>query len=84
MQFWLEQYFVHHLLTMGSLLNKINGGAGALFITKNYTGDVLLFDMLEQEAEDLGIPVRKILVTDDVAVETREGTTGRRGVADCL
>lgn len=62
-------------------LKKTNGGAGALFIIKNYTGDILLFDMAAEEAEDMGIPVRKVLVTDDVAVERREGTTGRRGVA---
>jgi dihydroxyacetone kinase-like protein len=62
-------------------LKKCNGGAGALFIIKNYTGDILLFDMAEEEAADLGIPVKKVLVTDDVAVERREGTTGRRGVA---
>lgn len=62
-------------------LKKTNGGAGALFIIKNYTGDILLFDMAAEEAEDMGISVRKVLVTDDVAVERREGTTGRRGVA---
>lgn len=62
-------------------LKWTNGGAGALFIIKNYTGDILLFDMAADEAEDMGIPVRKVLVTDDVAVERREGTTGRRGVA---
>lgn len=62
-------------------LERTNGGAGALFIVKNYTGDRLLFDMLEEEAKDRDIPVRTILVTDDVAVDDREGTTGRRGVA---
>jgi dihydroxyacetone kinase-like protein len=62
-------------------LQRCNGGAGALFIVKNYTGDILLFDMAAEEAADLGIPVKRVLVTDDVAVERREGTTGRRGVA---
>ena len=62
-------------------LERVDGGAGVLFIIKNYTGDILLFDMAEEEAEDRGIPVRKALVTDDVAVDDREGTTGRRGVA---
>lgn len=62
-------------------LERCNGGKGALFIIKNYTGDILLFDMLEEEAQDRDIPVKKVLVTDDVAVEEREGTTGRRGVA---
>ena len=62
-------------------LERCDGGAGALFIIKNYTGDILLFDMAEEEAADRGIPVKKVLVTDDVAVENRAGTTGRRGVA---
>jgi len=62
-------------------LERCNGGEGAFFIVKNYTGDILLFDMLEEEAQDRDIPVKKVLVTDDVAVEEREGTTGRRGVA---
>lgn len=62
-------------------LKRINGGAGVLFIVKNYTGDILLFDMVAEEAEDMGIPVKRVVVADDVAVERREGTTGRRGVA---
>jgi dihydroxyacetone kinase-like protein len=62
-------------------LQRCNGGAGALFIVKNYTGDILLFEMAAEEAADLGIPVKQVLVTDDVSVERREGTTGRRGVA---
>lgn len=62
-------------------LKRCDGGAGALFIIKNYTGDILLFDMAEEEALEMGIPVKKVLVCDDVAVERREGTTGRRGVA---
>jgi len=62
-------------------LEKVDGGSGVLFIIKNYTGDILLFEMAEEEAEDMGIPVKKIIVTDDVSVEVKEGTTGRRGVA---
>lgn len=62
-------------------LEKVNGGAGVLFIIKNYTGDILLFDMAEEEAEDMDMPVKKVVVADDVSVEEREGTTGRRGVA---
>ncbi|MCR4425128.1 MAG: dihydroxyacetone kinase subunit DhaK [Firmicutes bacterium] len=62
-------------------LEACDGGAGALFIVKNYTGDILLFDMLADEAADRGIPTKRVLVVDDVAVDNREGTTGRRGVA---
>lgn len=54
---------------------------GVLFIIKNYTGDRLLFDMLSEEAEDMGIPTRSVVVADDVAIAEREGTPGRRGVA---
>ncbi|BER91681.1 dihydroxyacetone kinase subunit DhaK [Atrimonas thermophila] len=54
---------------------------GVLFIIKNYTGDRLLFDMLSEEAEEMGIPTRSVVIADDVAIAEREGTPGRRGVA---
>src|SRR5205809_1596834 len=46
----------------------VDSGAGVLFIVKNYTGDVLNFDMAAELAEDEGINVGKVLVEDDVAV----------------
>jgi dihydroxyacetone kinase-like protein len=58
---------------------KVNGGAGVLQIVKNYTGDVLNFQMAEELAGDEGIEVRSVLVNDDVAVEDSLYTAGRRG-----
>lgn len=57
----------------------VDGGAGVLQIVKNYTGDVLNFQMAEELAGDEGIEVRSVLVNDDVAVEDSLYTAGRRG-----
>ena len=58
-----------------------NTGDGVVLIVKNYTGDVLNFDMAAELAEASGIEVRTVLVADDVAVEDSTWTAGRRGVA---
>ena len=57
---------------------------GVLFIVKNYTGDVLNFDMAAELAEDEGVQVAKVLVNDDVAVTDRLYTAGRRGTGATL
>lgn len=57
-----------------------NSGAGVVHIVKNYTGDVLNFEMAAELAEADGIDVRTVLVNDDVAVEDSLYTAGRRGV----
>src|SRR5947209_18235010 len=64
---------------MLSAARAVNGGAGVLQIVKNYTGDVLNFQMAEELAADEGIEVRSVLVNDDVAVEDSLYTAGRRG-----
>ena len=51
---------------------------------KNYTGDVLNFEMAAELAEASGHEVRSVLVADDVAVEDSTFTAGRRGVAGTL
>lgn len=56
-------------------------GAGVLTIVKNYTGDVMNFDMATELVEGSGIDVRSVVVNDDVAVEDSTWTAGRRGVA---
>lgn len=56
----------------------IDGGAGILFIVKNYTGDVMNFEMA---AEMVPGAQASVLTNDDVAVEDSTYTTGRRGVA---
>ncbi|RAJ56132.1 dihydroxyacetone kinase-like protein [Streptomyces sp. Amel2xB2] len=62
----------------------VDSGNGVLFIVKNYTGDVLNFDMAAELAEDEGIQVGKVLVEDDVAVTDSEFTAGRRGTGGTL
>ncbi|MFI8181720.1 dihydroxyacetone kinase subunit DhaK [Actinacidiphila glaucinigra] len=62
----------------------VDSGAGVLFIVKNYTGDVLNFDMAAELAEDEGIMVGKVLVNDDVAVTDSLFTAGRRGTGATL
>ncbi len=57
----------------------VDGGAGVLQIVKNYTGDVLNFQMAAELAADEGIEVATVLVNDDVAVEDSLYTAGRRG-----
>jgi len=56
-------------------------GAGVLFIVKNYSGDLMNFEMA---AEMIDIPNLTVLVNDDVAVKDSTYTTGRRGVAGTL
>ena len=58
----------------------VNDGAGVLHIVKNYTGDVLNFEMAADLASDDGIEVTQVVVNDDVAVQDSLYTAGRRGV----
>ncbi len=57
----------------------VDAGAGVLYIVKNYTGDVLNFEMAAELAAAGGIEVKSVLVADDVAVEDSTWTAGRRG-----
>lgn len=56
-------------------------GAGVMLIIKNYSGDVMNFEMAKDMAEMEGIEVETIIVDDDIAVEDSTFTAGRRGVA---
>jgi dihydroxyacetone kinase-like protein len=58
----------------------VDGGAGVLHIVKNYTGDVMNFEMAAELAADSGVDVRSVVVDDDVAVQDSLYTAGRRGV----
>jgi dihydroxyacetone kinase-like protein len=58
----------------------VNGGAGVVHIVKNYTGDVLNFEMAADLARDEGIEVEAVVIDDDVAVQDSLYTAGRRGV----
>jgi phosphoenolpyruvate---glycerone phosphotransferase subunit DhaK len=58
----------------------VNGGAGVLHVVKNYTGDVMNFDMAADMGKAEDIEVETVLTNDDVAVEDSLYTAGRRGV----
>jgi dihydroxyacetone kinase-like protein len=58
----------------------VNGGRGVLHIVKNYTGDVMNFEIAAELAGGEGIDVSTVLVADDVAVQDSLYTAGRRGV----
>lgn len=58
----------------------VDGGAGVLHIVKNYTGDILNFEMAAELCQIEGAPVRSVVIDDDVAVENSLYTAGRRGV----
>ncbi|MET8003343.1 dihydroxyacetone kinase subunit DhaK [Nonomuraea glycinis] len=60
----------------------VDGGAGVLHIVKNYTGDVLNFEMAAELVED--VEVASVLVDDDVAVQDSLYTAGRRGTGATL
>jgi dihydroxyacetone kinase-like protein len=62
----------------------VNGGAGVLYIVKNYTGDVMNFELAAELAAAEGITVRSMVVNDDVAVRDSLYTAGRRGVGGTL
>jgi dihydroxyacetone kinase-like protein len=65
---------------MQAAIEATDGGAGALLIVKNYTGDVLNFETAAELASAEGIDVRSVVVDDDVAVKDSLYTAGRRGV----
>ena len=58
----------------------VDGGAGVLHIVKNYTGDVMNFEMAAELARGEGIDVEAVVIDDDVAVQDSLYTAGRRGV----
>jgi len=58
----------------------VDGGAGVLHIVKNYTGDVMNFELAAELAQAEGIEVTSVVIADDVAVQDSLYTAGRRGV----
>jgi len=65
---------------MHEATKAVSGGAGVLHVVKNYTGDVMNFDMAADMGKGEGIEVETVLTNDDVAVEDSLYTAGRRGV----
>lgn len=62
-------------------VKSVGTEAGVLLIIKNYTGDVMNFEMAMEMAEADGVKVAKVMIDDDVAVMNSTWTVGRRGIA---
>lgn len=65
-------------------VKAVDGGAGVLLVIKNYTGDVMNFEMAGELTEAENIKTDSVVVNDDVAVENSTWTTGRRGIAGTI
>ncbi len=65
---------------MVAATKAVSGGAGVLHIVKNYTGDILNFEMAAELVAADGIEVESVITNDDVAVQDSLYTAGRRGV----
>ncbi|MGH2635848.1 MAG: dihydroxyacetone kinase subunit DhaK [Actinomycetota bacterium] len=65
---------------MEAATKAVSGGAGVIHIVKNYTGDVMNFEMAAELCRSEGVEVESVLVDDDVAVQDSLYTAGRRGV----
>ncbi|MEV2276599.1 dihydroxyacetone kinase family protein [Nocardiopsis sp. NPDC049922] len=52
---------------------------GVLLIIKNYTGDVINFQIAAERLRHDGVPVATVLVDDDLATDNEDTATGRRG-----
>ena len=62
-------------------IKAVDSGKGVLLVIKNYTGDIMNFEMAKDMAEMEEINVKTVVVNDDVAVENSTYTAGRRGIA---
>ena len=65
---------------MEAATKAVDGGAGVVHIVKNYTGDVMNFEMAAELCRAEGTDVESVVVDDDVAVQDSLYTAGRRGV----
>lgn len=65
-------------------IKAVDSGKGVLLVIKNYSGDVMNFEMAIEMAAAEGITVDKVVVGDDVAVENSTWTIGRRGIAGTI
>jgi len=63
---------------------KVDSGKGTLHIVKNYTGDVMNFELAADMARGEGLKVEAVVIDDDVAVKDSTWTAGRRGVGTTI
>lgn len=65
-------------------IKEADEGAGVFMVIKNYSGDIMNFEMAQDMAEMEGIEVASVVVDDDIAVEDSLYTQGKRGVAGTI
>ena len=76
-----QQYTPDQIL---EAIKQSDEGAGVFMVIKNYSGDVMNFEMAKDLAEMEGIAVESVVVDDDIAVEDSLYTQGKRGVAGTI
>lgn len=67
-----------------SAIEACNSKKGTLLIIKNYTGDVMNFQLAEQMAQAKGYQVASVIVNDDIALAKSTASTGRRGICGTI
>lgn len=69
---------------MLAAIQAVDGGSGTLLIVKNYTGDVMNFDLAAEMGRADGRAIESVVIDDDVAVKDSTWTAGRRGVGTTI
>ncbi|EPF09015.1 dihydroxyacetone kinase subunit DhaK [Bacillus thuringiensis] len=64
-------------------IQKVHTGSGVLLIVKNYSGDIMNFEMAAEMAEAQGIPIATVIVNDDIAINNSSHTM-RRGISGTI
>lgn len=67
-----------------AVIEEITSKKGTLLVIKNYSGDIMNFEIAAEMASASGLEVEYVVVNDDVAVEDSTWTTGRRGIAGTI
>ncbi|MCR6790055.1 dihydroxyacetone kinase subunit DhaK [Bacillus thuringiensis] len=65
-------------------IQKVDAGSGVLLIVKNYSGDIMNFEMAAEMAEAQGIPIATVIVNDDIAIANSSHTMRRRGISGTI
>ncbi|PFA81998.1 dihydroxyacetone kinase subunit DhaK [Bacillus thuringiensis] len=65
-------------------IQKVHTGSGVLLIVKNYSGDIMNFEMAAEMAEAQGIPIATVIVNDDIAINNSSHTMRRRGISGTI
>lgn len=65
-------------------IQKVHTGSGVLLIVKNYSGDIMNFEMAAEMAEAQVIPIATVIVNDDIAINNSSHTMRRRGISGTI